>query len=170
MKAQIIEALAQLIGQPLWDITRGPGIASFQFGAQQNVPDRNGKPRTVGAFALHVQCTWRIVGSAGIIVGWADHYFAPGDDPFRDYETFDYEAPATTRFEERIAAYLTERASLFPAVVTVDADELGGFRLVMDDETVIEGFPDLSFSEHWRLFEPGNTESHFVVTADGVEE
>ncbi len=122
MKEHIIAALGQLIGQPLWDVARGPGMAMFQFGERRSVPDRTGKPRTLGAFALHVQYTWRIVGSAGVIVGWNDRYFAPGENPFRDGEPFDYETPTITRFEERVAAYLTGRATLPPVVSAIGAD------------------------------------------------
>ena len=170
MKEQITQALGQLIGQPLWDVTRGAGIAMFQFGERRSLPDRSKKPRVVGAFALHIQCAWRIVGAAGIIVGWNDRYFAPGKDPFRDHETFDYEVPAITRFEERVAVYLIERVTLSPVVSAINADAAGSFRLMMSDETAVEVFPDLSFGEHWRLFEPGNPKRHFVVIADAIEE
>jgi len=40
----------------------------------------------------------------------------------------------------------------------------------MRDGTAIEAFPDLSFGEHWQLFEPGNVKCHFVVIAGDIEE
>ncbi len=170
MRERITAVLGQIIGLPVWDVTRGPGIAMFQIGQRQTVYDRSGNARELGTFALHIQCPWRIVGPAGIIVGWVERYFPPGEDPFRDGETFDWEVPAITRFEERIGTYFAERAAMPPVVSAIAADRVGGFQLALDDGATIEVFPDLTFGEHWRLFNPGNRDRHFVVIAGAIEE
>jgi hypothetical protein len=71
-------ALAPLVGLPLWATHRAADLQSFQFGAQHTVTSRfgpnAGSVRTVGDFALHVQCSWRISRADGSSVpdaeGW----------------------------------------------------------------------------------------------------
>jgi hypothetical protein len=63
----VIAALSQIIGLPLTAARRAGDMRTFQFGSLQQV-DRG----SVGDFALHVQCPWRIEGPAGIITGRLD--------------------------------------------------------------------------------------------------
>jgi hypothetical protein len=123
-----------------------------------------------GDFALHIQCTWRIVGPAGIVVGRRDLYYPAGEDPYADLEEFDFEGPIPNRRDVRIAALLQERAPAPLVVEACAADDLGGFRLTFCDRFALEVFPgDSMNSEYWRLFRPCSRERHFVVTGAGIE-
>lgn len=59
-------ALAPLVGLPLWASGRAGDLQWFQFGAKHAVVAQSGSAkgteRTVGDYALHVQCAWRIDG------------------------------------------------------------------------------------------------------------
>ncbi len=164
LEDRIAEALRSLIGLPLSAVDRSAGLAQLQFGALRPITDRRGRTGTVGTYALHLQCTWRIVGPTGMIVGWEDHYFAPGDDPHAGGDTFDWEVPAITRFDERVKAFLAEWAGDLPIVKGVRIGAAGSFHLDMSGDTAIEVFPTTSFGEHWRVFRPGDLDSHVVVT------
>jgi hypothetical protein len=58
-------------------------------------------------------------------------------------------------------------------VERVEADALGGFRLILQRGFVLEAFPANSlrgeYSERWRLFQCSTEGRHFVVTGYGVE-
>jgi hypothetical protein len=66
-RQQVIVALSQIIGLPLTAARRAADMRTFQFGTLRPV-DRG----SVGDFALHVQCPWRIEGPDGIVTGRSD--------------------------------------------------------------------------------------------------
>ena len=49
MKQAIEQALAPLIGEPLWAVGRAASLVWFQFGERHAVADRQGGQREVGA-------------------------------------------------------------------------------------------------------------------------
>lgn len=59
-------------------------------------------------------------------------------------------------------------------VESVHGDELGGATLFLSNNCILEFFPDSSeeseYNEYWRIFKPGNLESHFVVGGLGIEQ
>lgn len=169
MKEEIERALQVLIGLPLTDAGRTLGLEWFQFGALRDVEGRLSRQKKVGAFALHVQVTWRITGPMGIVVAWNDRYFAAGEDPYLDYGSFDWESPGANRCDERINEFFVERAQTPLVVESVQGDSVGGFRLTLTDGYALEAFPDTSLKgEYWRLLQPSTNEKHVVVTGVGI--
>ncbi|WP_433926118.1 hypothetical protein AB3662_24650 [Sorangium cellulosum] len=58
-----------------------------------------------------------------------------------------------------------------PVVEYVDADEFGGFRLLLSASYSLVVFPATSFPvEHWRYFRYGCDDSHFVVFEDAASD
>jgi hypothetical protein len=53
------------MGLPLWAVGRAGSLVWCQFGARRTVTDRQGEQREVGAYALHVDCPWRLTDDAG---------------------------------------------------------------------------------------------------------
>jgi hypothetical protein len=161
-------ALAPLVGLPLWKSTRVTDLQAFHFGDKRTQTNRAGQESEVGDFALHVQCAWRIRGSAGIVVASGDRYHQPDFAPVD--EQWDWSAPGTNRCDERIRAWLQQSYE----VKSITADPMGGVALVLADSFVLEIFPDDSldgeYSEHWRILRPGDLGSHFVVSGSGVED
>src|SRR5215475_8435226 len=74
MRNEIESSLQALIGQPLLSAGRAADLEWFQFGKPQTVMNSRGETKTVGEYALHIQCAWRIRDSAGIIVASRDRY------------------------------------------------------------------------------------------------
>lgn len=66
-RQQVVTALSQIIGLPLTAARRAADMRTFQFGTLREV-----ERGSVGDFALHVQCPWRIEGPAGIVTGRLD--------------------------------------------------------------------------------------------------
>src|SRR5262245_19064288 len=78
-RTQVIAALSQIVGLPLTAVHRAADMRTFQFGHLRPV-DRG----SVGDFALHVNCPWRIEGPDGIITGRLDLW-----EPLRESVRFD---------------------------------------------------------------------------------
>jgi hypothetical protein len=167
---KVIEmALAPLVGLPLWSAGRAADLEWFQFGAQQVVVVRVGKAkgseRTVGDFALHVQCAWRIAGPNGVVVASRDRY-VPAGDPDSVSPEWEWDQPGANRCDERIHAWCHGNAYV---VRSVSADTLGGLSLVLSGDFTLDVFPDDSLDgEHWRLLQPGRATAHFVVRGGGI--
>jgi len=145
---------------------------------------RKGEPIILSEWALHIQCTWRIVGALGIVVGLGDLYKPAVGDPDLDPDDYDYEGPVPNRRDVRLATLFEARQSSPLMVASCTADEVGGFRLMLSDGFRLEVFPcdsdESPENEHWRLFRfkgAANdhwqgfrppSKAHFVVTGSGV--
>jgi hypothetical protein len=169
LQERITEALSALIGLPLWGATRALNMEMFAFGERRTRRNRKGQEVEVGEYALHIQCPWRIVSPDGIIVGSEDRNYP--EDENADWEEFDSDGPS--RCEARMVAWLKEYSAAPLRAQRVEADAVGGFKLLLQRGFVLEAFPADSlrgeYSERWRLFRPSE-EGHFVVTGYGVEE
>jgi hypothetical protein len=139
----IERALRPLLGLPLWAVGRAASLAWFQFGDRRTVPTFRGGSKVVGAYALHLDCPWRIVGPDGRVA-------------------------ATDESGPELLARLAD-----PPLVCAEGlgSDDGGARLrfVGGWSLVVEpGGPD--HLEYWRLFRPGAGGPHFVVGPAGIEE
>lgn len=61
MQERAEQILRQLEGKPLCNAGRNINLVWFHFGAKHIVHDSKGIPIEVGDYALHIQCSWRIV-------------------------------------------------------------------------------------------------------------
>jgi hypothetical protein len=141
MKSEIEEALAALLGLPMWAVGRAGTLEWFQFGGPRLVRDRQGGSRQVGAYALHLDCAWRLVGADGMI--WAS--------------------------DESETGHLSGLAGTGLECDAVSADETGGFRLSFRSGARLLVKPEERAEEYWRLLQPGRNTPHFVVGAVGIE-
>lgn len=170
-RAEIESALAPLVGLPLWKSNRAADLQTFQFGGRHTAllkhGPRAGQPVTHGDYALHIQCSWRIVGPAGIVVGRRDLYVVAGPDPDAEPPDWTWDKPGANRRDERIEAWLRDRTY---TVESVAADTLGGCTLALSQDHSLTVFPDDSLvGEYWRLLRPETNDEHFVVTGAGIE-
>lgn len=158
--ATIQQTLAPLIRLPLRCIGRAADLLWVHFGEFREIPDRKGGTRTVGEWALHVQCPWRITRPPTILVARGDCFYEAGSD-----EPYDWDAAGESRFDRCAAPLNREFESSPPRVEAVVVDAVGGFSLRLAGGCIFEVFPDDStggHSEHWRFFQPGRDERHFV--------
>lgn len=158
---QVITALSQIIGLPLTAARRAADMRTFQFGKLRPV-DRG----SVGDFALHVQCPWRIEAPREIVTGYLDLWEPVEENaPFED--NWDYEKSPNLQ-DARLDQWLAQN-ELSLVVTTVDADEYGGAAISLGRDFVLRLFPAGTRGEQWRLFRPKTDAPHFVITGLGVE-
>jgi hypothetical protein len=170
LKEQIENHLKSLLLLPLKSYHRSADIVELGFGEWVDVTIRD-KKRHVNEFVLHIQCSWRLVESNKIFVGSNDMYKVSPDKDYTDeeLESFDYD-------KGNRCDYLFDKffqGHKMPVVKSVHGDELGGATLFLSNNCILELFPDSSeeseYNEYWRIFKPGNLESHFVVSGLGIE-
>jgi hypothetical protein len=170
VKNAIEERLNVLLGQRWCAIGRVADLVCLEFGQRRRVRDYRGKWRTVGEWALHLQCSWRIGGPQGLIVASDDRYWPAGDpdDPPKKWKW----DTGPNRFDERVKRLLPQTAEGFGIVQKVRADRFGGLQIVLTNSLIIQVFPsdtlDREYDEHWRFFQPKRKSKHFVVTNRGV--
>jgi hypothetical protein len=170
MKAGIEKATAVLVGKALWECTRAADLASFALGERREVPCSRGGTRTVGEFALHVQCAWRITREDQVLVGSHDLYYPAdyGDEGREIPPDFDWDRDPNRR--DKLLRLLFEDGKRLFVVEAVEVGTAGSLHIALGDGFCLDVFPDDSLNdERWRLFRPGFVEPHFVVTAHGLE-
>jgi len=158
----IQQALTPLVGLPLRSIGRAANLLWLHFGEMREVATRRGGTKTVGDWAIHVQCAWLLCRDGRIVVAYRDYYYSPDGDALDDWDT-----PGKSRFDQSATALSVEFASASPSVLSVTTDDVGGFSLALGHDYRLDVFPDDSshdeYAEHWRLFEPQADSEHFVV-------
>lgn len=138
--AEIERVLSPLVGLPLFQAHDAADLKVFAFGQAHVVPRRfpqPGKPSTstVGDYALHVQCAWRIVGPDGV------------------------EIASRTRPELPRAWFETTRT-----VQRIKADARGRITLELAGEVSLQVTPaGTEGGEVWRFFRPNGSDPHFVI-------
>jgi hypothetical protein len=165
MKDEVEQELRVLVGLPLWAMGRAVDLEWFQFGNQNEVTDKRGRAKTVGDWALHVQCSWRVTRRENIVVAKRDVYWPAGIRSSDEVEQgWSWDQGGPTRLDERTAIFHQVLDVSPPVVESVKADEVGGVRLVLSGEYALEIFPDHTLDdEYWRLFEPQQNRQHFVI-------
>src|SRR5437879_2638782 len=168
---QIEKAISVLVGKNLWRCTRAADLAAFQFGERIPSKTYKGEACEVGEFALHVQCSWRIVQHEKVIVAHRDLYYPAGYHSQSEAipRDFYWDAQGANR-QDRLIHDFFQNGSRAYMVQRVEAGNAGAFLLALADDFSLEVFPDDSLEgEHWRLFTPGGEGPHFVVTGTGIE-
>jgi hypothetical protein len=161
IRQQVIAALSQIIGFPLTAVRRAADMRTFQFGTLRPV-DRG----SVGDFALHVQCPWRIEGPDGIVTGRLD-LWEPVEDNAPFDENWDYEKSPNLQ-DARLERWLA-RNEVSLVVKSVDADEFGGATISFGQGFVLHLFPAGTRGEDWRMFRPKTDAPHLVIIGGVVE-
>jgi hypothetical protein len=168
------QALRKLVGLELTATARSADLRGFHFGELRPYRDR-----TVGEFALHLQCAWRIEGPGGVLTGRSDLWQPALDLWGADLERWDYEQDGNLQ-DKRIAEWLGHRdprprvrpeAGSGPVVLAARATPCGGAEIDFSGGCRLTLFPAGSAGEDWRLFRPGDGDEdapHFVVAGGRV--
>ncbi len=170
---QILDQLKPLIGLKLTIVRRAASLRNFQFGKIRSV--ENG---TVGEYALHVQCPWRIESSDRIITGRSDLWEPSKVSADFDWESWNYENDENLQdwkignllagWDAATKSYINSRNDLI--VESVQADMFGGATIILSGGYKIVLFPDGSREEDWRIFRPRIDEPHFVICGGEIED
>lgn len=169
-KEVILEALKPLVDLPLWDAGRAGDLEWFHFGPPQTIMTFDKKAGTVGKYALHIQCAWRIFRSNRILVGSQDMFYPAGDSEHVP-EDFEWDRPGANRCDEKISLLVSEWI-LSPAIVTeVNAGDCGSVSISLTGGYILEVFPhDSRGGEYWRLFQPAMEGMDFVVCEENCSD
>ncbi len=165
-KAHITRSLLQLVGLTL-SVARDAGsMKNFQFGNVGPHPFGKG---TIREFALHIQCSWRIVGREGIVTGSADYYEPVEAGAEVDVNDSDARNLQQERLGALLRSYDKSTRSLVNStaqlmVQSVLVDDFGGFELELSGGFRLQVLPDGSREENWRFFAPGSEDGHMVIS------
>ncbi|WP_052404779.1 hypothetical protein [Bacillus rubiinfantis] len=170
MKYEIEKRLTQILGLPFQIAGRSSNMVWFGFGDYFILKDKLGE-KSVTKYTINVQCSWRICSNEKILIASKDIYI-PSSEWYEENDEdndFDWDIIGNNRCDELFVKF-NETNQSCGIVDSVLADSYGGVKIFLNNELHIEIFPDESTeNEHWRLFTPGNVESHFVVTGLGIE-
>lgn len=152
-----------LQGTKLNAIGRAAAMCWFSFGDLVEIESRNGL-RTVGKFALHLSCPWRIQRNSKIQLASMD-MFEPASAHRYD-KTFEWDIQGNNLFDERTAIFCNKEP-----VITVQSVQLSptyDLNITFSNNCVLEVFVCGSTdAEQWRLFECKNLRDDFIVTGCG---
>jgi hypothetical protein len=152
MRNAILSKLSQLKGEPLSDLWRA-GCQILEFGAQRPAKNKKGEDITKSDFSIHVEGSWYIKNSNGVIL----------DD--KDTKGKAERMADVDDFFSRVAAESLK-------IIGIDATDFGGvkFELAEGYTLVLERHPeDSEDDEIWRLIER-MPRKHFVATGKSFEE
>ncbi len=157
-----LRELTALIGLKLSIARNAADMKVFHFGDIR--PHASGRG-TVGAYALHVQCPWRIVTEAAVLTGSGASY-AP---PFEGVEIDDEDKRSGNLqrvrlnsllegFDAATQSHINMTSDL--VVQTASADRFGSIEIGLSGGYTLQVFPDGSVGEEWRLIQTGG--AHLV--------
>jgi hypothetical protein len=166
VKIRIENELAPLIGLDLSLVGRGAAMLMFTFGPLRTIPDTyRDRMRQVGDFSLHLQCPWRLCAGSRILIGSSDVYY-PADLPYTEPipKGFDWDVAGENRCDRFFESFVRSHSSAPLRVISVTADDFGGFRLALSEDHSLDVFPDTGVAnEVWRRLSPGTDREHFVI-------
>jgi hypothetical protein len=170
---EIVARLKPLVGLKLALARRAADLRNFQFGRVRAVPGG-----TVGEYALHIQCPWRLEGPDGIITGRCDLWEPAERSEEIDWDTWDYEKDENLQ-DRRLAALLggydpatrsLANQTGYLVVENVGGDEYGGAVIRLSGGYRLVLFPAGTRGEDWRVFRPGTDTPHFVVAGGSIRQ
>jgi hypothetical protein len=147
--------LQVLVGLPLSIVRNAADMKVFHFGEIQSHPSGRG---TVGPYALHIQCPWRLVAKDTVLTGTSDRFVGPSegtevndDDPRSGNLQLVRIASLLKGFDETTKSFVNTTEQL--VVMAANADNFGGADLLLSGECRLQIFPDGSLEEDWRFVE-----------------
>lgn len=159
MRLIIEKRLSSLVGKRFSRSNRTLNLECLQFGQLTKIDGGE-----IGEEAIHVNCAWRIVGRS-LYIGSKDIDFDK-DGKYDNNIDWDFETYRDLGIKE-----LLKRHELL--VTSVTADDFGGFEIHFEKGIKFQAIPTSGSkepgNEYWRIFVPGNNDTHFVVTSRGIE-
>ena len=166
----VLRHLRLLVGLPLSIARRAATMRTFHFGSVRPV-----ERGTVGEYALHVQCAWRIEGANGIVTGSADLWRPLSPDADREAWNYEDGNLQDALLQEWLGGYDEQTHSCFNpdgrlVVEATGTDDCGGADFTLSGGFRLVLFPEGSDGEDWRLFQPQTDAAHLVVEGGRITE
>lgn len=154
-RLRLQSCLNLLVGLPLSIVRNAADMKVFHFGDVRPHPSGRG---TVGAYALHVQCPWRIVSQNAIVTGTSDRFLGATegeevnhDDPRSGSLQFVRAESLLKGYDDTTRSFVNATNQL--VVLAAHADDFGGADLLLSGDYRLQIFPDGSLAEDWRFVE-----------------
>jgi hypothetical protein len=147
-----------LIGLRLPIVRRAADMLVLHFGDITAHPSGDG---TIGAYALHAQCPWRLDGPIGTVTGRDDLwvYAGPGARPpnwsHEDGLSLQDKRLANLFIRDESTRSWVNEGDRF-VVIAAQQTKCGDVELRLSNEHAILLFPAGSEGEAWRFFSPGS--------------
>ncbi len=165
--------LRPLIGLQLSIAHRAADMRGFHFG-RVKITEKG----YIGEYALHIQCSWRIEGSEGIVTGQNDIWNPVKIEPGFSWESWNYEQGNLQdhkiqmlfqHYDASSKSSMNKTNALF--VEKALGDEFGGVAIWLSDGYCLRIFPTGSASdEDWRIFKTEGNSTHFVIAGGKLVE
>jgi len=156
LKTEIEDAARVLIGLEASIIRHAGNMRGIHFGKT-----RESKGTIVGAYALHIQCPWRVECRGKIVTGFHD-YYVPGSRV--NMNTWDPDSARGSLQEDRLFEVFNVELDLDSGrhvglaggrfVRKVEGDRFGGLLVGFTGGILLRVFPAASSGEEWRLLQP----------------
>ncbi len=169
--AEIHRALTELIGLRLAVARRAADMRVIHFGTMRPapksiLPSQKSKPQgSVGDFALHIQCPWRIETDNEILTGRSDLWEPRECHEGFSYDEWEYDKDGNLQ-DHLIDQFVSEDDNRSVEAAAVQSN--GAFTLVFSCGSRLVVFPSGSVGEDWRLFRPDSNEQHLVVSGGSI--
>jgi hypothetical protein len=156
---EIDQSLSRINNLPLRSVGRAANMLMLGIGEFRDSFSRVGRICIVSEWALHVQCAWRICQRGRIILAYRDFYYSASGDPLDDWGT-----PGNSFFDITSVPLNEQFLASPPYVMSISVDDVGGFSIRLTQDYRLDVFPEDSRTdcEHWRLFQSGVEQNHFV--------
>jgi hypothetical protein len=153
--AAVRKALSSLIGLKLLGSTNVFATRTFTFGFVNHPQPQD------TAFALIIECPWRIESGDQILTG-SDDFGTPAAGNLD--RNWDPNSQTGSIQEQRLVEWLGAElhdgtiiaCSTGPVVEAVEADNFGGFRIILSDACCLAVFPASSGEMEWMLRKSGH--------------
>lgn len=169
MERKIYHFLDQICGEKISYIGRASNMMWIGIGDIAEIMNRKGKLIERSKFALHVQCSWKIVNSQKkeIIVASSDFYFPQSTIDDKDFyvENFEWDIQGKNLFDKKAKEWFDTRSPI--NIDSYNINEFGDLQITFSNDERLEIFVDSSDNtEAWRLFSILD-EKHLVFTGQG---
>jgi len=164
-KTEITKRLSVLAGLEVSGVSRAADMLTLQFGPLAPRVSRRGVTKLLGAWALHIQCPWRIESAGTIYAGKSD--LSEQGNESTETAKLMYDKVTALFDGASKAAGATSPGGV--VVLAVRADEFGGVWITLSEGFRLVIFPDGTKSEAWRFFSSESNEKHLVVEGGVVD-
>lgn len=150
---EVARRLSVLAGLDVTGVSHAADMLTLHFGPLREVTTRRGTSKLVGAWALHVQCNWRVEYDGETLITQDD--FRRSDEDVK-------------RVVEKLDQLLVtpDRAIVNGVYVSPPAN----LRLSLSRNTTIAITPNgVAGDEDWRFFAPGSDKPHFVIEGGMID-
>jgi hypothetical protein len=169
IQKEIEKQLSPLVGLKLAIARRAADLRNLHFGEIRKTTEGS-----FGDIALHIQCQWRISDDRGIITGRNDLWkWALGKYPPDGWKYDNMDNLQDVMLHKLLKGYDLETRSYINltdkfVVNQIHVTPLGDVTISLSPIYQLSLFLTQTRGEAWRIFKPGDLESHFVLNYEDV--